>query len=224
MRKLIILFSLIVISVTANSQNFRLGFQASPHMTWMSSSKATILNNELRPGIKYGLEADIYLAGFPRYLLNTGLYVANHSFSARYVIDEPFFINDATFLNPVDITFKLNYLEIPLNIKLKSDQFYRMKFYGQFGLSNLFNLSASALSSDEAFTGDNVNEGINNQTINVYTLNMLMGGGIEYDIGGNTALNFGVQYSNGLTDITNIGGLSEKTILNSLRVVVGVMF
>ena len=215
---------LVFLSITAFAQNFRLGFQASPHFTWMNSSKGEVVNQEVKPGIKYGLEADIYLAGYPRYILNTGLFVSNNTFVARYTVDAPFDINSTTFNEPVDLRFKLNYLEIPLNIKLRSDQFYRMTFYGQFGLSNLINISATAESSDAQFSGESINNGINNRTIRLYNLSMIMGGGMEYDVGGNTALNFGIQYSNGLTDVTDISRLDEKTVFNSFRLVIGVMF
>lgn len=224
MTRTLILFMLLFIGIVTSAQNFRLGFQASPHYTWMSSSKGNIINNDIRPGIKYGLEADIYLAGYPRYSLNTGLFVAHHSFSGNYNLDDPFFINTTTFNKRVDLKFKMNYIEIPINIKLRSDQFYRMTFYGQFGLTNMINLSASAESSDAQFSGDNVNNGINNRVIKPFNLCMIMGGGVEYDVGGNTALNFGIQYSNGLVDVTDIKGLNEKTIFNSLRLVVGVLF
>ncbi|MDA3929777.1 MAG: porin family protein [Prolixibacteraceae bacterium] len=219
-----LLVLLLFLSFSTFAQNFRLGFQASPHLTWMTSTKDDITRLEMHPGIKYGLEADIFLAGFPRYSLNTGLFVANHSFSANYNIAEPFYINDVTFNQAVDITYKLNYIEIPINIKLKSDQFYRMRFYGQFGLTNMINLSASATSSDSEFTGDNVKDGINRSVIRSYNLSMIMGGGVEYDVGGNTAINVGIQYSNGLTDVTDISALPERTILNSIRLVLGVMF
>jgi opacity protein-like surface antigen len=53
---------------------------------------------------------------------------------------------------------------------------------------------------------------------------MIMGGGVEYDVGGNTAINLGIQYSNGLTDVTDIDYLDEKSVFNSLRIVLGVMF
>ena len=224
MIKFFVLSMLVLLSITTVAQNFRLGFQASPQITWMNSSKGDVVNQEVKPGIKYGLEADIYLAGYPRYILNTGLFVSNHTFEAQYTVDEPFFINDATFNGPVDLRFKLNYLEIPLNIKLRSDQFYRMTFYGQFGLSNLINISASAQSSDSQLSGESVNNGINDRTIKLYNLSMIMGGGMEYDVGGNTALNFGFQYSNGLTDITDISNLDEKTVFNSVRLIIGVMF
>lgn len=224
MNRLLTLLVLIFLAQITYSQNFRLGFQASPHMSWMNSSKNNIVNHELRPGIKYGLEADLFLAGFPRYSLNTGLFVANHSFSADYRVEEDFFINQVTFSEPVVLTYQLNYLEIPLNIKLKSDQFYRFTFYGQFGLTNLINLSATASSGDERFSGDNINQGLNNRVILPYNLCMIMGGGAEYDVGGNTALHFGLQYSNGLIDVTSIKSLDEKTVFNSLRLVFGVMF
>ena len=86
--------------LTAFTQNFRLGFQASPHMTWMSSTKGEISNSKTLPGIKYGLDADIFLAGYPRYILNTGVFVAHHSFSARYNLDQPFDLNKVTFDEP----------------------------------------------------------------------------------------------------------------------------
>lgn len=190
----------------------------------MNSTKLGIANIDTKTGIKYGLEADVFLAGYQRYILNTGLFVANHSFSARYLLDQSFDINNTTFDQSVDLTFNMNYIEIPLNIKLRSDQFYRMTFYGQFGITNLFNISASASSDDESFTGEKLNEGINNRSIRFYNICMLMGGGMEYDVGGNTAINLGIQYSNGLSDVTNISRLNENTVFNSLRLVLGVMF
>jgi opacity protein-like surface antigen len=63
-----------------------------------------------------------------------------------------------------------------------------------------------------------------NRAIKFYNLSMLMGGGMEYDVGGSIAINIGVQYCNGLTDVTSLNGIDEKTILNSLRLVLGVMF
>ena len=224
MIKYFILPVLLFISITTFAQNFRLGFQTSPHITWMNSSKGDVINQNVKLGIKYGLEADIFLAGFPRYLLNTGLFVSNHTFVAQYAADEKFFIAGAEFGSPVEIRYRLNYIEIPLNIKLRSDQFYRMTFYGQFGLSNLFNISASAESSDGQISGESINNGVADRTIRFYNLCMIMGGGVEYDLGGNTALNVGLQYSNGLTDVTDISNLDEKTVFNSVRLVLGVMF
>jgi len=170
-------------------------------------------------GIRYGLEADILLFGVPRYSLNTGLFVSNLSFKARYILDNHLVVDNQTLDNPVDIKFKMNYLEIPLDLKLCSDQFYRFTYYGQFGLSNLINIGAKAYSSDNNLDGASVSE-----SIGFYDLGLLLGLGAKYDIGGNTALNFGLQYTNYFLDATTIKALDEKTTINSIRLVLGVMF
>jgi hypothetical protein len=219
MKRLILILILISLSILSPGQFIKLGFQASPQFSWMKSTNTGIVNDQIQPGIKYGLEADIFLFGVPRYSLNTGLFISNHSFKAKYNLENPISLNNLSLTTPVSIKYKLNYLEIPLDIKLRSDQFYRLTYYGQFGITNLINISATAISSDFKLNGSNVSE-----SIYMFNMGMLMGGGVEYDVGGNTALNFGIQYTNYFLDATSIKNLKEKTTLNTLRLVLGVMF
>jgi len=219
MKRSIIILMILSLSIIGRGQSLKLGFQASPQFSWMKSSNTSIVNEQGRAGIKYGLEADILLFGIPRYCLNTGLFITNHSFKAKYNLENPISLNDLSLATPVSIQYKLNYIEIPLNIKLRSDQFYRLTYWGQFGITNLINISATATSSDSKLDGSNVSE-----SIGLYNMGMLMGGGVEYDVGGNTALNFGIQYTNYFIDATTIRNLNEKTTINTLRLVIGVMF
>jgi hypothetical protein len=114
MKRFRLLTILLLLSASVWSQNFRLGFQASPHVSWMNSTRGDILNHETKPGVKYGLEADFFIAGYPRYIINSGLFVSNHSFSARYNLDTPFFINKAAFDTLVTLHYRMNYIEVPL--------------------------------------------------------------------------------------------------------------
>jgi opacity protein-like surface antigen len=219
MKRLILISMLLATSIMSFGQFLKLGFQASPQLSWMKSTNTNVINDQSRAGIKYGLEADIFLFGVPRYSLNTGLFISNLSFKTRYKLETPISLNGILITTPTTIQYNLNYLEIPLNIKLRSDQFYRLTYYGQFGITNLINISAKANSSDSELNGSNVSE-----SIGFYNLGMIMGGGVEFDIGGNTALNFGLQYTNYFLDATTIRNLKEKTTINSLRLVIGVMF
>jgi hypothetical protein len=185
----------------------------------MNSTNTNISNDQSRIGIKYGLEADLFLFGVPRYTLNTGLFISNNSFKVNYNLKNPIILNDLSLVNPVSVQYKLNYIEIPFDIKLRSDQFYRVTYYGQFGITNLINISATAISSDSELNGSNVSE-----SIRLFNMGLIMGGGAEYDIGGNTSINFGIQYTNYFLDATSIRSLDEKTTFNSLRLVIGVMF
>jgi hypothetical protein len=219
MKRIILISAMLLISILSPAQKIKLGFQASPQLSWMKSTNSDINNKNCGLGIKYGLDADIFLFDVPRYTLNTGLFITNHSFKARYNLDKVLVMDDKELSNPVDIRYKLNYIEIPLNIKLRSDQFYRLTYYGQFGLTNLINISATAYSSDGKLDRANINE-----SIGFYDLGLLLGAGAEYDIGGNTALNFGIQYTNYFLDATTIKGLDENTTINTIRLVIGVMF
>jgi hypothetical protein len=185
----------------------------------MNSSNTNIFNDQSRVGIKYGLEADLFLLEVPRYSLNTGLFISNNSFKVKYNLDKPIILNDLSLTNPVSVQYKLNYIEIPFDIKLRSDQFYRVTYYGQFGITNLLNISATATSSDSELEGNNVSE-----SIRLFNMGLIMGAGAEYDIGGNTSINFGIQYTNYFLDASSIQALDEKTTFNSLRLVIGVMF
>jgi hypothetical protein len=220
MKRITLLSILFVFSIVSSAQNFKLGFQASPQVSWMNSSNTDILNSQARLGIKYGLDADIFIIpGLPRYCINTGLFVSNNSFKTHYSIGEPFKVGGKTFSDNFDIRFNLNYLEIPLDLKLRTDQFYRFTYYGQFGLSNFINISAKAVSSDKQLNGVDVND-----AVGLYNLALLMGAGAEYDLGGNTVLNLGIQYSKGLIDYSTIKSLDESSRFSSLRLVLGVMF
>lgn len=219
MKRPILILILLTLCIVSHGQKLKLGFQASPQLTWTKSSNISILNEQSRIGIKYGLEADIFVFGVPRYSINTGLFISNHSFKTRYNLENPVSLADLSLTMPVSVQYKVNYIEIPIDIKLRSDQFYRFTYYGQFGITNLVNISATAISSDKNLNGTNVNE-----SIRMFNMGMIMGGGAEYDIGGNTALNFGIQYTNYFLDATSIKDLDEKTTLNTLRLVIGVMF
>jgi hypothetical protein len=219
MKRIFLILILLSATTFCRGQFVKLGFQASPHLSWMKSSDTNISNQQSRGGIKYGLEADLFLLKVPRYSLNTGLYISNLSFKSRYDVTNPLEISNATLTPPVSIRYRLNYVEIPLDIKLRSDQFYRMTYYGQFGITNLINISAMAVSSDGKLNGTNVSE-----SIRMYNMGMLMGAGVEYDLGGNTAVNCGIQYTNYFIDATTIKNLDEKTTIKALRLVIGVMF
>jgi opacity protein-like surface antigen len=202
-----------------HAQDIRLALQANPQLSWLKSSNSNITNKGVAMGIDYGLVADFHIGGHPRYCINTGVLVSNQAFTSRYNGNEAFSLNQKTFDQAVEIKYRMNYLQLPLNMKLKTDQFNRITFYGQFGLSNYLNLSAVAYSSDSQLNGDNVSS-----AIRMYYLSLLMGGGVEYDLGSNTTLNLGIQYSNGLTDATALKTPNDRGSIQATRLVVAVLF
>src|SRR5690606_18857619 len=98
-----------------------------------------------------------------------------------------------------DVKFKMQYLEIPLSIKLKTDENNNMKWYGQFGLTTDFRIGAKQ-NVERANTplADNVKATDNTKFLRA---GMIIGGGVEYRLSGKTSLLGGLTYNNGLTNI-----------------------
>ena len=217
--KRFVLFVLLAITIWTYGQNFRLGFTVSPQMSWMSSTSVAINNNQSKVGLDFGLMADFYLTPNQKYILNTGLTVTTHSARVKYNMSDPFEFSGKTLPAQSEITYALKYLELPLTLKLRTKPVRRFTYYGQFGVAGYFNLSASAISNDGVLDGSIVSE-----EISLFNAGMHLGGGAEYDVGGNTSLLIGVQYTNGFLDITTISGMEEKTTMDNVRLVFGVMF
>jgi hypothetical protein len=113
----------------------------------------------------------------------------------------------------------LRYVEIPIAIKLKTDQFRRVRYWGQFGLSGMLNIGSKGDSNDGTFAKTNIND-----EINLFNVSMDIGAGFDFDLGGNNSVTAGLVFQNGLIDVTTDNAFADKTIVNSLKVRIGVIF
>jgi hypothetical protein len=58
--------------------------------------------------------------------------------------------------------------------------------------------------------------------INLFNTNYFFGGGVEYNVGGNTSLLAGIFFNNGFLDV--LSNNDHKAVLNYLTFRVGVLF
>jgi len=110
------------------------------------------------------------------------------------------------------LEYRLKYLEVPLLLKLQTNDFQRSSFYGVFGISNQFNIKTNDGS------GDNIND-----EVKFLNFGYKFGGGMKYSIGGDAYLKFGLTYNQGLSDVTS-NSVKDKTTLNRLVFNFGVIF
>ena len=190
----ILFFAVFLIPLIASAQyseknKLQLGFTTSPIFGWLtfpSGQKPAVEPDGMRIGFSYGILADIPFAA--NYYFSTALTVSTLNAKAK----EP---GNNTSL------YKLQYLEVPLTLKLKSNEMDKKRFYGQFGLNTGINISSK---QDVMFTVANMpnelNKDIGNQ-INSFRVGLIIGGGAEWKVGESIKLLTGVSYSNGFTDV-----------------------
>ncbi len=220
MKKTIILFLalflLIKISYSQYKGNFRLGLKAAPSIGWIKSKSDTVVANGTHIGFSFGLITEFVLAD--NYSFATGFDVSSIGGKSKY----------QNYLGIKNDDYKLKYLEIPLTLKMKTDQINYASFYGQIGLSLGFNLNSR---SDQTLTDVAGNEISNKNNvdvkkdINFLRSSFIIGGGTEIAILGNTAVLIGFTYNNGLLNMYSSNNQYDKNANNNyVALNIGVLF
>ncbi|MBE9469446.1 MAG: PorT family protein [Bacteroidetes bacterium] len=215
-----ILIFIFFIANTTFSQGLRLGFVASPQVSWINSDINKIKTDGYQFGFDFGLNADCFFS--KNYALSTGITINNTGGKLKYSDAVTLKASDSTynFEGGTTIAYKLQYLKFPLSIKLKTNQIGYFTYYGQFGLTPQILIGAKANVSS-----NNINEVNIIDELSFYNLAYNVGGGIEYSLGGTSALTIGVIYTNGFIDITKDKNNSDdKAVVNTITCKLGVLF
>ncbi|MBE9516963.1 MAG: hypothetical protein IMY68_00295, partial [Bacteroidetes bacterium] len=101
--------------------------------------------------------------------------------------------------------------------KLKTEEMGYATYFLQLGFNPMINLNAKATSEEASLDKADIKESI----ISFY-LGYHVGLGVEYKLGGSTALIGGVRWSFGFTDVTDND--RANVTLNSISLHLGVLF
>jgi len=221
--------------LTSYGQDIKLGFQLSPTISWMTTNDNTITNGGSNIGLKLGLIAENYFqenyaitSGFGLIINQGG--TLNHSaggnlFPTSELSDTSYYNIDAG-----DVTRKFQMVEIPIGIKLRTNQFGYLRYFGEIPF--LIHIKTQARGNFAGTTKENI-------TPDTGLLNFSwgIGGGAEYAISDNTAAVAGIYFHSGLLDMTAnkktqlvnangepIGEEDSKAVISGLTFRLGIMF
>lgn len=197
---------------------FRLGLTAHPSIGWIKPDGGK--GDGISFGFSYGLLADLNFA--ENYSFGTGLTVttingkSTETFNNTYANGSPLITGN--------LKYKLQYLEVPLTVKLKTEKNNGTRWYGQFGLSNDFNISAKQdiLQIGSGAGNTSANDIDIKDDINFYRAGLVIGAGLEYDIAKSTSITTGLTFNNGLTDISD--DKSRKVKNHYVSINFGILF
>jgi hypothetical protein len=210
MKKTFLALLLLISSASAFAQyavldhGFRLGLTAHPNFGWLKPENGK--GDGLSMGFTYGLVGDFNFA--ENYSFSTGLTVTTINGKSTEINPRLYHDNANTAATAYDLKYKLQYLELPFTVKLKTSKVGDLTWYGQFGLSNGFNIGAKqdAATSGRVIVSD---KNIKDQT-KFYRGALVLGGGGEFDLDNRAAITAGLTYSNGFTNIVKDGGRNVR--------------
>lgn len=222
MKQLFILVMTAALSGEAKAQEaiqprkVHLGAYIAPTMSWMKPTAKKsddnifeVQNNGSRIGFIYGLLADFYFTG--NYAIATGIQV---NMTGGSILAERAGGNtiSPSSVNSADFTYHLSFVEVPLNIKMRTDPIAGFYFFGQAGITAGINIvrkaSYSVHYTDES--GNNTIASGENEKLKgtlatpPMMLQMNIGTGIEYPLTDKLSAYAAIFFNNGFVpDATN---------------------
>jgi hypothetical protein len=173
------------------------------------------------------------------YAFASGLFLT--TLGGGYTTDLSFVenVNSDVLIKAMETDLNMRYIDLPLTIKMKTNEIGYARYFGQIGVMTSFNIRSKAdfevpviagslsdgtpivsgftLQEDEDFQGDT----------NLFRAALVVGGGMEYNFSGNTALLVGITYNNGFTNILNgieYNGKKAKLYNDFLELSLGIYF
>jgi hypothetical protein len=206
-----------ILSLNAQTSRVKFNVEVDPQSAWFRSDEASVEPDGVIFQVHAGLNMDFYFAENYAFVLGFG--INNLGGKLRYADSTEFSSKGETLLVEPNQSVKLNlqYIDIPVGLKLKTEELGYATYFLQLGFNPMINLNAKASSEDGSFDKVDVKE-----SINTFYLGYHVGLGIEYNLGGSTSLIGGIRWSSGFTDVTNND--RANITLNSISLHLGVLF
>jgi hypothetical protein len=199
----IVLISFLIFSASALNaqQKISFGIHADPAISWFSSDNNGIKNDGARPGFNFGLKFNKYFT--PNYSFSTGINIL--SAGGRLVSKDTSTMAFSNFTSIVDpgnpVIYRIQYLTVPIGIKLQTNQIGYLTFFTDLGIDPKVVIGGKADIPSLDISGENaMNE------LRMFNLSYHVTAGIEYSLGGNTAMVLGLNFDNNFLDITKENG------------------
>jgi Outer membrane protein beta-barrel domain len=200
----LLLFMLITIfplHIVHAQQKISFGIHADPSVNWFTTDIKQVKNDGARPGFIFGLTYNKYFT--PNYAFSSGISILRTG--GRLVSSDTTLMVFPNFKSKVfpgnPVVYKIQYLVFPIGLKLQTNQIGYLTFFSDLGLDPKIAISRRADIASLNISGENAK-----YEINQFNLSYHIAAGIEYSLGGTTALVFGLNFDNNLIDVTTDNG------------------
>ncbi|MBL7984476.1 MAG: PorT family protein [Flavobacteriales bacterium] len=200
---------LLVTDINAqDDKSVRLGLALCPNIGLLNSQDKTLKSDGSRIGFRFGLLGDFRLGSNANYFFSTGMFLNNLGAKTKLSLGDSL---NTVFKSEV----KFQYVELPITIKLKTNEIGYMTYFGQIGFDAGVRVAAKGKPEGGEF--EDISDGTN-----ILRLGLVVGGGMEYNFSGNTSALVGLKYSNAFTSINDNDG--PKARLNYFELTLGALF
>jgi hypothetical protein len=217
MRKILIIAALLTTAFSARAQfvgtqnDLKFGFQLSPTFSWMNTDDTKINANGTNLGLKLGMIGEYFFR--ENYSISTGIgfhFNAGGTLFYEETVDslsiwaEANVPGDNLYAGGTSFKYGLQYVEIPLGLKMRTREFGYVRYYVEPHVLLGFRTQARGnVENDKSASAVDPEEKYNIESaVNLFNFSWGIGGGVEYSISDNSALVGGIAFQSGFADVT----------------------
>lgn len=202
------LFLIQAFFLNAQIESMRFGLDLNPSLNWMNSNSPKINANGTTLGFAIHALGEYSLND--RYFIKLGLGMAfnqggtmlhDDGYIPRSELSEDNAKDVLMGKNDVDVTYLIQYVEIPLAFRMRTRDFGYVRYFIDIpeikfgiGVKKRGDVEASSLTLEKE---------VFNKDINTFNVWWGLGGGLEYDVSENTTLTAGLHFLQSFFDITD---------------------
>lgn len=235
--KRLIIAVLFLMFASGVSAQVKIGLRAAPQLTWSSPDNKSTSTNGTRVNFGYGITIDAYFS--ENYAIGTEFTL--QSFGTNLSLDQNKFTSvthkgaSIPATEDLDYNYKIQYIQIPLLLKMRTKEIGYVRYYAEFGAAAGFLTRAKADVEMNTLSLSDVN--INNPDdedkfsidptgyqdgVSKFRGSMLIGAGLMYNVHSESYLTAGLRYDRSFTSFTEDD--RWKTGLDGLVLNVGFLF
>lgn len=196
------------------------GIHADPLAGWFTSDNKDVINKGTRPCLNFGLTFNRYFT--ENYAFSTGLNLITAGGRLSYNDTVTMALNNPTTILPGnDVIYNIKYLSIPLGLKLQSNQIGYITFFTDIGIDPKFVLGGKAEIPEMGIEKENATAELKD-----FNMGYHVTAGIEYSLGGTTAIALGLTFDSNFIDITEdtVDQPLDKILHKMLGIRLGINF
>ncbi|HBC79025.1 MAG TPA: hypothetical protein DEO60_00135 [Bacteroidales bacterium] len=221
-KKIFFIFIIALISCRVSvAQDYRYGIYAAPAISWFKTDVDNVNNKGARTGFLFSISAERHLTD--NWHFSSGL--AFTAASGRLVNSDASFFRfpeyTATIAAGEPLIYRLQYISMPVGIKIKTSEKGYFTYFAEFGLDPKIVINGRVdIPSNDIKGKFAMNE------IRRFNAGYHLTAGAEYSIDGNTSLILGLGYETNIFDITKDfeSQGTDRTIHKLLKFIFGLNF
>jgi hypothetical protein len=194
----IFILTVFLASENLSAQDIRFGVFADPVISWFSTDTRETRNEGSRAGFNFGFTFNKYFS--KNYSFSSGvslIFAGGRLVNPDSTIQMEFNNFSTEVLKGESVVYRIQYLSIPIGLKFESNQIGYLTIFADVGMDPKVVVGGKADIPSAGISGESAIKELNSFNLSYHIM-----AGIEYSLGGTTALVFGLGFENNFLDVT----------------------